>query len=105
MERAWATTTSPRGRALRTSLIAASLASAPELQKNTHVAEGASQSRSASRTFDVVNRFETCISRPTCSCTAATTFGWQWPTLLTEIPLRKSRYWYPSESISWSRNR
>ena len=30
-----ATTTSPRGRALRTSLIAASLASAPELQKNT----------------------------------------------------------------------
>ena len=90
----WATTTSPRGRALRTSLIAASLASAPELQKNTDDPNDRSHSRTASRTFEsVVNRFETCISLPTCSCTAATTFGWQWPTLLTEIPLRKSRYW------------
>ena len=40
------------------------------------------------------------ISRPTCSCTAATTAGWQWPRLLTAIPLRKSRYSTPSESSS-----
>ena len=40
------------------------------------------------------------MSRPTCSCTAATTAGWQWPRLLTAIPLRKSRYSTPSESVS-----
>ena len=42
---------SPFERALRTSLIAASLASAPELQKNTPAPIERSHSRSANRTF------------------------------------------------------
>ena len=46
-----ATTRSPRGRCLRTSLIAASLASAPELQKNTLSPNERSHSRAASVTF------------------------------------------------------
>ncbi len=60
----WKTTTSPRGRALRTSLIAASLASAPELQKNTASPNERAVSRSASRVIGALKyRFETCISR------------------------------------------
>ena len=47
----WATTTSPFGRALRTSLIAASLASAPELQKNTTPPSEREHNREARRTF------------------------------------------------------
>lgn len=30
-------------------------------------------------------------SVPTCSCAAATTFGWQCPVLVTPIPAVKSR--------------
>ena len=37
---------------------------------------------------------------PTCSRTAATTRGWQWPRLVTEMPHRKSRYSLPSASHS-----
>ena len=47
----WATMMSPRGRALRTSLIAASLASAPELQKNTMPPSDREASRAASSTL------------------------------------------------------
>ena len=45
----WNTTTSPRGRALRTSLIAASFASAPEFVKNTTPPSELSVRREASR--------------------------------------------------------
>jgi len=45
-------------------------------------------------------RLETCINLPACSRTAATTAGWQWPTEQTEMPARKSRYSFPSESQS-----
>ena len=46
------------------------------------------------------NRFEMCISRPVCSWIACTTCGWQWPVLQTEMPERKSRYSWPSASVS-----
>ena len=92
---------SPRGRALRTSFRAASLASAPELQKNTADPNDRSHSRSASRFIGAFQyRFETCISRAACSWIAATTCGWQWPVLHTATPERKSRYSTPSESTS-----
>ena len=97
----WTVTTSPRGRALRTSLSAASLASAPELAKYTLSPKDRSTSRSASRTIGAfVNRFETCISRAACSCTAATTAGCECPSEQTAIPARKSRYSTPSTSVS-----
>ena len=97
----WKTTTSPRGRALRTSLIAASFASAPEFVKNTTPPSERVVSRSASRTIGAFQyRLPTCISRAACSCTASTTCGWQWPVLQTEMPLRKSRYSLPSASTS-----
>jgi hypothetical protein len=84
-------------------LIAASLASAPELAKNTTLPGPSerSTSRCASATIGaVVNRFETCIRRAACSCTAATTAGWQCPVLQTPMPERKSRYSVPSASRS-----
>src|SRR4051794_39794345 len=93
------TTISPRGRNLRTSFSAASLASAPLFVKNTPPPSDDATRRSASRRIGAfVNRFETCISRAACSCTAATTCGWQCPTLVTEIPHRKSRYSLPAAS-------
>ena len=86
--------TSPRGRALRTSLIAASLASAPGVAEEHDAAQR--PRRTAAPPAHVGRRCRTGWRRgsaaPTCSCTAATTAGWQWPRLLTAIPLRKSRY-------------
>ena len=80
---------------------AASLASAPELAKYTLSPKDRSTSRSASRTIGAfVNRFETCISRAACSCTAATTAGCECPSEQTAIPARKSRYSTPSTSVS-----
>ncbi len=86
------TTMSPRGRALRTSLSAASFASAPEFAKYTRPPSDAADNRFASSTIGRLKyRFETCISVPACARIAATTAGWQWPVLQTEIPARKSR--------------
>ena len=97
----WTTTTSPPGFALRTTLSAASLASAPELPNRTLPPSEDSESRSASAAIGaVMNRFETWISSPACARIAATTSGWQWPVLQTEIPARKSRYSAPSASHS-----
>ena len=91
---------SPRGRALRTSLIAASLASAPELAKYTLAPNERSTSRSASRTIGaLVKRLETCISRAAWS-DGAHDDGWQCPSEQTAIPDRKSRYSVPSLSRS-----
>ena len=92
---------SPPRRALRISLIAASLASAPELAKYTTPPRELAARRSASLTIGaLVNRFETCISRAACVRTAPTTSGWQWPSEQTAIPDRKSRYSTPSTSRS-----
>src|SRR5208282_6605634 len=35
---------------------------------------------------------ETCVARFTCSVTASTILGWQYPVLATAHPARKSRY-------------
>ncbi len=40
------------------------------------------------------------MSRPACSRTASTTAAGQWPSWVTEIPDRKSRYSFPSSSHS-----
>src|SRR3954469_26036868 len=40
------------------------------------------------------------MSSAACSRTAATTPGWQWPRLVTEMPHRKSRYSLSSASHS-----
>ena len=89
-------------RARRTSLMAASLASAPELQKNTRACPSAlsrPSSRSASRTpGSCTNRFEVCASLPTWADTASTMAGWAWPSALTAMPAIRSRYWLPSAS-------
>ena len=97
----WTTTMSPPGFALRTTFSAASLASAPELPNSTLPPSERAESRSASATIGrVMNRLETWISSPAWARTAATTPGWQWPVLQTEIPARKSRYSSPSASQS-----
>ena len=68
----------------RASLMAASSASVPELQKKTAEPVGrvrrASSSRSASSTCGIeVKKFDTCTSWPACLETAATSAGWLWP--------------------------
>src|SRR4051795_124064 len=92
---------SPPVRRLRASLIAASLASAPELVKNTPPPSEQSTSRCASSTPGSLKyRLPVWISRPAWSRIAATTCGWQCPTLVTEMPHRKSRYSLPASSHS-----
>ncbi len=86
----------------RASFSAASLASAPELQKNTRSANVDWTSRSASRSAgSLVNQFETCQSLRACSSSARTIAGWQWPSAVTATPLAKSTYMRPS----WSQTR
>src|SRR4051794_8800546 len=95
----WTETISPPGRRLRASFSAASLASAPELEKKTPPPSERSTSRAASRSPGSLKyRLPTCMSRSVCSRTAATTAGWQCPRLVTEMPHRKSRYSLPSAS-------
>ena len=75
--------------------MAASSASAPELQKNTFDPAGApasESSRSASSTCGTeVKKFDTCTSWPACLDTAATSAGWLWPSALTAMPPTRSR--------------
>jgi hypothetical protein len=88
--------------AIRASFSAPSTASAPELQKNTCGSSKkgvSSPNRSASSmarwwrmTTDV------CMSVRAWASTAATTRGWQWPVLVTAMPLPKSRKRRPSTS-------
>ena len=76
----------------RASLNAASLASAPELQKNTLSAKLSSHSRAARRSpSGLLNKFDMCHNLVACSCNAATRCGWAWPSALTATPLVKSR--------------
>ncbi len=66
--------------ALRAYLIAASIASAPELQKNASAPPNRSESSPASAAIGSVQyRFETCQRRSSCACAAASGAGWQCP--------------------------
>jgi hypothetical protein len=84
----------------RVSLKAASLASVPELVKNTRPSAPTSDSsRSASSTWGaLVKKFETWPSVVSCSVTAATRAGWAWPRALTAMPPSRSTYSLPSAS-------
>ena len=84
----------------RDSLNAASLASAPELQKNAFPRRPASaRSSSASATpGSETYRLETWPSVATCRLTASTTAGWPWPSALTAMPPSRSTYEFPASS-------
>ena len=85
--------------ALRAYLTAASIASAPELQKKDCAPPKRSESAAASCSAGSVRyRFETCHNRSSCACAAASGAGWQWPSDTTAMPPPKSRYSRPSES-------
>ena len=83
---------SPRSQACRrASLMAASLASAPELEKNTRSAKEAATRRSASRIEGSLQyRFEAWMSLPACSWMAATRPGCPCPSEDTAIPPTRS---------------
>ncbi len=94
-----------RGRPVSLAILnAASLASAPELQKITRPLSCAplmSSSRSASAsTVGWVKKFDTCPRVATCSETACTMAGWAWPSALTAMPPSRSRYCLPSASVT-----
>ena len=64
--------------ALRAYLSAASIASAPELQKNACAPPKRSESRAASASAGSVRyRFDACQRRSSCSRAAASGAGWQ----------------------------
>jgi hypothetical protein len=85
----------------RASLIAASLASAPELQKNALSMFAIAQTFAAARSCSATrNRLEVWMSLPTCSCSAFVSTGWAWPRPFTAMPARPSRYFFPSVSQS-----
>ena len=67
------------------------------LAKNTRWAKVSSHSRRASlRAGSLVSRLLTCQSLRACSVSAATSFGWAWPSTLTAMPPAKSMYSRPS---------
>ena len=81
-------------------LNAASLASAPELQKKTRPGRPArSSSRSASATpGSCIARLETCPSFCAWAVIASTTFGCAWPRIVVAMPPSRSVYSRPSTS-------
>ena len=88
--------------ARRAILKAASLASVPELEKNT--AEPLGRSRT-SWSFSAsaicggeVKKFEMWPRVDACSVMALTQAGWQWPSALTAMPASRSRYSLPEAS-------
>ena len=92
------------GWARRTTLTAASLASVPELARNTLPSGAPSRpsSRSASSTCGSCrNRLEACASRLTWRLTASVSAGWAWPSALTAMPAIRSVYCRPSTSQTW----
>ncbi len=88
----------------RVSFSAASLASVPELERNTRPsASTRPSSRSASSTCGaLVKKFETCPRVRSCAVTASTSAGWAWPRALTAMPPKKSTYSRPSSSQTWA---
>lgn len=81
-------------------LNAASLASAPELQKKTLPSRPKSwSSRSARATVgSAMKKLEMWPREATCLLTASTIAGWAWPSALVAMPPTKSRYCRPSVS-------
>lgn len=75
-------------------LKAASLASAPELQKNTRPSRPKRwRSRSARATVgSAMKKLEMCPRDAICVLTASTIAGWAWPRALVAMPPTKSRY-------------
>ena len=89
----------------RASLMAHSLASAPELAKNTwpparSTPPPISRSRVTATSGPMVlpNRLETWLRVRAWVATASATTGWAWPSDVTARPERKSRYGRPSVS-------
>src|SRR3546814_19453008 len=77
----------------RASLNAASLASPPELQKNTRSANVSSVSRCASLSAgSLVTTFDRCQSFCACWFSALTITGLAWPSTVTQIPPAQSTY-------------
>ena len=72
--------------------MAASLASAPELQKNALPPrpESATSFSASLVAGSLANRLEQCVSDAACAWMASTPFLWQWPTAYTPIPDVKS---------------
>ncbi len=84
-------------------LNAASLASAPELQKNTRPPSRPSSASSRSARAMVgsaMKRLETWPRVAICRLTASTTAGWAVPRALTAMPPSRSVYSLPSASQS-----
>ena len=79
--------------------MAPSLASAPELPKNTLSMPVRLHSFLASLASGAVTyRLLICCRAPACAATAAVQAGWQNPSELTPMPEVKSRYAFPSAS-------
>ena len=87
------TTWRPRPPNFRATLNAASLASAPELQKKTWPPPPSSSSMAmaVSVATGLAKKFDTCSSVRACSATASATTGWACPSDVTAKPPRKSR--------------
>ena len=90
----------------RVSLNAASLASVPELVKNTFAGPAPDQRRRASRrarpAAGLVKKLEMWPRVCSCSVTAATRAGWPCPSALTAMPPSRSTYSLPSSSQTWA---
>ena len=87
---------------LRASLMAASFASAPLLQKKARSAKECSHKSCASRICGSMwYRLLTWIRVSAWARIASTILGWQCPRASTAIPPTKSRYSFPSESQRW----
>jgi hypothetical protein len=81
-------------------LNAASLASAPELQKKTRPGRPARSSRrsASSSPGSCIARFETCPSFAAWAVIASTTLGCAWPRIVVAMPPSRSVYSRPSTS-------
>src|SRR5690606_526898 len=92
--------------AWRASRSDASTASEPELTKNSESRPSGntspSRSDSVSSGWCITVVYCAWMTLPICSCAAATTFGWQWPVLVTPIPEVKSRWRLPSVSYRYT---
>ena len=86
---------------LRATLMAASFASSPELQKNTSSRPVISAIRSAACSCSGIRkRLDVWIMRPICSVSARTRRGWAWPRVFTAMPASASRYFRSDSSYN-----
>ena len=89
--------------ACRASLMLASMASAPLLEKKkVSIFFGVIWSNfldNSAETGGMTMFIWPKIRERLCSWIASTILGWQWPVFVTPIPLVKSVYWLPLESV------